>query len=283
MTNQPLNSGEQGKLLIFTLLFAPSVFLGVGAIPAIFLGLGLFMMKKNEDFSSVEIAVKYFKVYVWIPIIGSVLISFYFGISVFSCVESRLDDKSYKGYESCRAAIDDDKRVLGVDDTRGLSGDEYLRQLIERGYISDAKKAAALEACTSEKKVAEKAEADAWAGSLAGKLNMRRYCWSSDKNKFFISMFLAALSFAYLILVQVLFLNPLKSHREWVVVNGIFSSKPKSAMQSSTGAEMSIMNAEKLKQYSVADELLKLAKLKEDGHITEEEFSEARKKLLKRS
>jgi hypothetical protein len=38
---------------------------------------------------------------------------------------------------------------------------------------------------------------------------------------------------------------------------------------------------EKLKQFSVADELSKWAKLKEDGHITEEEFDEARKSLLK--
>ena len=35
-------------------------------------------------------------------------------------------------------------------------------------------------------------------------------------------------------------------------------------------------------QVSVADELLKWAKLKEDGHISEEEFQEARDKLLKK-
>ena len=43
------------------------------------------------------------------------------------------------------------------------------------------------------------------------------------------------------------------------------------------------IKGEKLKQYSVADELIKWAKLKEDGHISEEEFNEARKKLLKRA
>ncbi len=49
------------------------------------------------------------------------------------------------------------------------------------------------------------------------------------------------------------------------------------------GATIDIIKSEKLKQYSVADELLKWAKLKEDGHITEEEFNEARKKLLKQN
>jgi len=46
-------------------------------------------------------------------------------------------------------------------------------------------------------------------------------------------------------------------------------------------AEQNIIKSEKLKQFSVADELLKWAKLKEDGHITEEEFDKARKSLLK--
>jgi hypothetical protein len=45
--------------------------------------------------------------------------------------------------------------------------------------------------------------------------------------------------------------------------------------------KMDIIKSEKLKQFSVADELSKWAKLKEDGHITEEEFDEARKSLLK--
>jgi hypothetical protein len=44
-----------------------------------------------------------------------------------------------------------------------------------------------------------------------------------------------------------------------------------------------IIKGEKQKQYSVADELLKWAKLKEDGHITDDEFNDARKKLLERN
>ena len=46
--------------------------------------------------------------------------------------------------------------------------------------------------------------------------------------------------------------------------------------------EVDIIKGEKLKQYSVADELMKWAKLKEEGHISEDEFNEARAKLLKR-
>ena len=37
-----------------------------------------------------------------------------------------------------------------------------------------------------------------------------------------------------------------------------------------------------MKSFSVADELIKWAKLKEDGHISEQEYNDARKKLLQR-
>lgn len=47
-------------------------------------------------------------------------------------------------------------------------------------------------------------------------------------------------------------------------------------------SNVDIIKIDKLKSYSVADELLKWVKLKEDGHITEQEFDDARKKLLKR-
>lgn len=62
-----------------------------------------------------------------------------------------------------------------------------------------------------------------------------------------------------------------------------FSIKPKSNTKSSDASEVDIIKGEKLKQYSVADELIKWAKLKEDGHISECEFNEARAKLLKRN
>jgi hypothetical protein len=192
LINQPLSSGDQIKLLVFTLLFAPTVGFLVGAFPAIFLVFGLYMMKKNQDFSSIETAVKYAKGYIWLAFIGCLVSSLYWG-------NEYLNDKDGYGHP-------------------------------ENGVIS--------------------------------------------------SLIFASIALAYLILVHFLFLKPLKSHREWIVVNGIFSSKPKSAVR--LNLDVDIIKGEKLKQYSVADELLKWAKLKEDGHISEIEFKEARDKLLKR-
>lgn len=64
--------------------------------------------------------------------------------------------------------------------------------------------------------------------------------------------------------------------------NGIFSSKVK-VVPIPTAPNLDIIQGEKLRSYSVADELLKWARLKEEGHISEEEYNEARKKLLKRA
>ncbi len=189
-----MNSGDQGKLLIFSLLMAPSIIFLFGVIPAIFLGFGIYMMKKNQDFSSIDTAVKNFKGYTWLALIGWALSSLYWGNKYFS-------------------------------------------------------------------------EEDSW--------------YYDDK--FFASLIFAGIAFAYLIVVQVLFYSPMNRHREWVEVNGIFSTKPKSDKSSVNQSEVDIIKGEKLKQYSVADELIKWAKLKEDGHISEEEFNEARIKLLKRN
>jgi hypothetical protein len=257
MTNQPLSSGEQGKLLLFALLFAPTVIFLVGIIPAIFLGFGIFMMKRNQDFSSVETAVRYFKVYCWIGLIGC---------SLSWVVNQSIPTTKYYDnvdYQSCIA-----------------SKDEYYNSLRPHEQLSFLYSDAYKKGCKAEEQAALELVAMEWENSLAGQLNM-----SSDSTKEPSSDFVFQTStlFAYLVFVQVLFFNPLKSHSEWISVNGIFSSKPKSAMPISTGAEVDIIKGEKLKKYSVADELIKWAKLKEDGHITEEEFDEARTKLLKRS
>lgn len=87
----------------------------------------------------------------------------------------------------------------------------------------------------------------------------------------------------YLLIIHKLFYLPLSRHRKWVEVNGIFSIKPKNKNNSKNQSEIDIIKGEKLKQYSVADELIKWAKLKEDGCISEDEFNEVRAKLLKKN
>ena len=200
MINQPLNSSEQAKLLIFTLLMLPSIVLLVGLIPALFLSFGLFTMKKNESFSHIETAVRHF--------------NRYFGYFLGGCI--------------CFIAY--------YSSTYGYSKYYYNYPL-------------------------------GW----------------KHEGDFIGFSFLAVISVFYLIIVKVLFLNILKAHSEWVPVNGIFSSKPKNSEIKTEDSEIDIIKSEKLKYYSVADELIKWSKLKEDGLISENEFNEARAKILKRN
>ena len=74
---------------------APSVFFIVGLIPAIFLAFGIFMMKKNEDFSSVETTAKQFKGYVWLGLIGCLIGSLY-NIYQYAHDESYLREYAFK-------------------------------------------------------------------------------------------------------------------------------------------------------------------------------------------
>ena len=85
LLNQPLDGSDQGKLLIFSLLMVPSVVLLVGVLPAIFIVFGIYMMKKNQDFSSIDTAVKNFRGYVWLSLIVGLAVSFYWWDGWMGC------------------------------------------------------------------------------------------------------------------------------------------------------------------------------------------------------
>lgn len=80
--------------------------------------------------------------------------------------------------------------------------------------------------------------------------------------------------FLYKTALKYLFINPLRNHRDWVEINGIFSNK------NNDDGEFDVIKTDKLKPYSVADELQKWAKLRDDGHITNEDFEKIKQKIL---
>lgn len=84
----------------------------------------------------------------------------------------------------------------------------------------------------------------------------------------------------YIGFMEILFLNPMRANKHWIAEK--FADTSRGPTSSGTG-EIDIIKGERLRSFSVADELLKWAKLKEDGHITEQEFLEARRKPLERN
>ena len=264
MKNQPLNSSDHSKILIFSLLLAPSVVFGVGAIPALLLGFGVFMLKKNEDFSHIETAVKTSKVYITLLLTGCVLAVLYLGSSLFmdNLQRKKLEVLALKEY------------ALGLGNVRKLEDGTFT--VTENGnviYVANEQKAHSYRAYSLayDKSISEP-------GST-----YFENIYGNGKINFIVSVILSGIALTYLILIKTLFLNPLKSHSEWIEKNGIFSSKSKSSISQLKTSDINIMKSEKLKQYSVADELLKWTKLKDGGHISEDEFNEAREKILKRN
>jgi hypothetical protein len=108
-----------------------------------------------------------------------------------------------------------------------------------------------------------------------------RYCYSYKprvKDELVIPIVFSFFGILYFFLLKFFFYNPLVNHEEWVIKNGIFSTKEKALVV--TENSPNIFNNEGIKQYSVADELLKWAKLKEDGLISDKEFEQAKAKIL---
>jgi len=192
LKNEPLNSTEHTKILIFLFLAIPTVLMLVGILPVLFLAFGFIMMKKNNDFSSVEVSVKIVKIYCHLMLV------LFFSLLLWEIFYNFV---SYDLIE--------------------------LMVIIPLGIL---------------------------------------------------------LPYSYYFAVEYLYLRPLKTHQGWVTQNGVFSKEPKdlNAKKDNSNTKVEIFQSDKLKPYSVADELHKWAKLKEEGHVTEEEFNMARSKLLNR-
>src|SRR5690606_5351046 len=260
MGNEPLSSGDQGKIIVFAILMAPLALIIVGIIPAIILASGIFLMKKSQDFSHIKTSSNLFIIYFALPLFGCLLAAAY--------VATKIQDTP-DVYVSAASS------VVSMTQSDGYSAnavDEIasdLRQLtpnmLRRKYGDVA--------------------ASAMMGEVQRQSSEAQYAsWERIKAKESLYSFLA-ISIAcavYLLFFRLLFFNPLAKHSHWIERNPIFSSKAAVRADSKSERQLDIIKGEKLKHYSVADELTKWAKLKEDGHISQEEFNEARSKLLKR-
>lgn len=117
-------------------------------------------------------------------------------------------------------------------------------------------------------------------GALVGTFSLFVTFDSGRGRSFFILCILVYISAGiYILAIKKLFLAPLSEHKEWVIHNGIFSNKTK-VTKPRAAASVNIPITKGVSQYSVADELLKWTKLKNDGVVSEEEFNAAKSQLL---
>lgn len=64
MNNEPLNSNEQSKIILFAIMVLPSIVFAVGIIPVGLIIFGIYMMKKNRDFTPIDAITKAIKIYI---------------------------------------------------------------------------------------------------------------------------------------------------------------------------------------------------------------------------
>lgn len=303
MNNQPLSSNDQAQLLIFITLLIPSVFFLVGVIPAVFLGLGIYLMKKNQSFSSIQTAVKYFKGYTALILIGCVMATIYQSYSYISHKDQILNN--IKTLPSLEKEPNPGYYISHPDDF--LLGRTKTFSTLDResslNYISQAARNVSIwntmklgPEPTSELEIdlqemtaldlSLKYSSDLARNIISSRLNASRWASSEAlelarlKSEIIFYSTISLIALAYIFAINYLFLPPLMRHKEWVEVNGIFSKKPKVSSDSEIKTDRQIIKGEKYKTYSVAEEFTKWAKLKEDGHITEEQFQEFKDKLL---
>lgn len=73
MKNEPLSADEHLKIVAFTLLIIPSFFVIIGVIPAIILATGIYLTKKNKDFSGIEASTKAARIFYQIVMFPALL------------------------------------------------------------------------------------------------------------------------------------------------------------------------------------------------------------------
>ncbi len=64
MINEPLNSNEQSKIILFFILSIPSIIFGVGIIPMALVVFAIYIMRKNSDFTLIETVTKTINIYI---------------------------------------------------------------------------------------------------------------------------------------------------------------------------------------------------------------------------
>jgi len=287
MIDQPLNSTEQNKIIIFIIFLLPIIVFGVGILPALFLGFGIYMMKRNSDFSYIETATNNFKIYMYIA-------SFAISVIVIGLIVSH------------QIEVNNDRQDLNQELEMQMS---KLRSFeLQNPYVLTTKP-------SSEQSVAAPSifrPTCGWDYSLNSTECPKYKAWQRDKDRalaleeyhliksrvahiktrlsseylkfepeYLSQLLLIFVPLFYVSILKKMFYRPLYEHRNWVDSNGIFSTSVKEDVTlHPSSLDIDITKTGKLNSYSVADELLKWAKLKDDGLISNDEYEKAKSELL---
>ncbi|MAX51729.1 MULTISPECIES: SHOCT domain-containing protein [Methylophaga] len=274
LQDQPLTPVEQGKLLFFIILLAPAVFFLIGIVPALFLGFGVYMMKKNKNFAYINAAVKNFKIFTFVVLIGSLISALYFGAEYTQAMTQIRSNVQPSHIEGNR-----------VDIEQAATNAMYWKSY---GFETESPPQLEIDLRTmSPEEIKTKYGSNDAFRIIQARIDARNSVldtvdsWSEPKEGFIFSSIGLLIALAYFIAVGTLFYKPLSRHSAWVARNAIFSTSPDSLRNLNPKTHFKPWKCHKRKQFSIADELLKWAELKDKGLVSENEFNQMKADLLK--
>jgi hypothetical protein len=243
--NQPLSSNEQTKVALFFLSLLPTLGLGGGGF--LIVAYGLYMLNKQADPSFIEVTRKLFtgysKVICVLLLFVSVIGAYHNYIRVRDDIQESTKQLEY--YTKERKELNEDlqkERILNLD--QRISGYDEL---------------------------------------ISYRTNTLNTGYSDYVIEVLLPAFIAPIiPILYIWMLHSLFYIPLTNHKEWVVANGIFATTVAKEKVPRTTPLIALpaFSIKTSSNLSVADELVKLSKLKEDGLVTQDEFDKLRKALL---
>ncbi|WP_375185599.1 SHOCT domain-containing protein [Pseudoalteromonas sp.] len=266
----PLTVDEKIKVLIFlVLLVPPSFLLGIGFIPLLALIVAMFATHKTKDFAYYRVGYRFYSIY------SRFLIILAIGMFVFHSASWVRDEMKFQ--DSLEKFEAESQHYKAEQSKKLKKLESEIISLETKLYSSDFAYdvGAELDKISSLKEQVKE-----------NKLNLDhpwRPIYSSyhdddSKALIVVSIFMIIVVTIYLALFNRLFVKVTLKHEEWIEKEGLFLTNKKSQTPKPSSAK--IFKHNMLNSYSVADELLKWAKLKDDGVITNEEFESAKRKIL---
>lgn len=243
--DQPLSSNEQTKVALFFLSLLPTLGLGGGGF--LIIVYGLYMLNKQADPSFIEVIRRLFTSYSKIVCVILLFVSVTVAYNNYARVRDDIQESTIEleYYTKERKDLNEDlqkEHILNLDQRISSFDDliSYSTNRINIGY-SD-------------------------------------YVLEVLLPAFIIPI----IPILYIWMLHNLFYIPLTNHKEWVVANGIFATTEAKEKVPRTTPLISLptFSIKTSSNLSVADELVKLNKLKEAGLITQDEFDKLRKDLL---
>jgi len=287
MSAKPISASDQYKIIFFLIIFTPTVLIGVGVIPAVILIYGFVQMKKRNEFSFFEVSAKWFNGYCLLLIVFGFLFSLIIFFTKYLDVKSKYDSYNSKHQEF---TLSYNKKIRFIEQKlvrlKSVSPVERYKRSVSplerhKRNLSPLEKHN-IDFKHNQLVESQKTELELLRNEISRETNLlysAKIEVEGVMNNILLILFCSSIPLLYMLAFSKLFFGALLNNKTWAINAGFISSRKRKKKTKGNGTSFNIINRKNISSYSVADELLKWSKLKEDGAISEQEFEEAKNKI----